>query len=59
MFYREIVRRLAAGAPSLTEAAKAELEAELRRYLPGAPLTWMIQLGADAVTAELARDRSQ
>ena len=60
LFYREVVRRLADGAPSLTEPAKAELEAELRRFQPDAPLTWMIQLGADAVAAELAteaRDR--
>jgi glyoxylase-like metal-dependent hydrolase (beta-lactamase superfamily II) len=54
LFYREVVRRLADGAPSLTEAAKAQLDADLRRFLPDAPLTWMIQLGADAVAAELA-----
>lgn len=53
LFYRETVRRLADGAPTLTNHAKAELERELTRFLPGAPLTWMIQLGADAVATEL------
>ncbi|MHA6764818.1 MBL fold metallo-hydrolase [Streptacidiphilus sp. PAMC 29251] len=54
LFYREVVRRLADGRPALDEAAKAELDRELQRFLPGAPLTWMIGLGADAVAAELA-----
>jgi hypothetical protein len=33
----------------------------MRRFLPDAPLTWMIGLGADAVAAELAAeaDRSR
>jgi glyoxylase-like metal-dependent hydrolase (beta-lactamase superfamily II) len=54
--YREVVRRLADGAPRLDDAAKAELEATMRRFLPDAPLTWMIGLGADAVGAELAAE---
>jgi len=29
------------------------LTAALQAFLPGAPLTWMIELGADAVAAEL------
>jgi hypothetical protein len=28
----------------------------MRRFLPDAPLTWMIGLGADAVAAELAAE---
>jgi glyoxylase-like metal-dependent hydrolase (beta-lactamase superfamily II) len=56
LFYREVVRRLAGGAPRLSDAAKAELEAMVRRFLPDAPLTWMIGLGADAVAAELAAE---
>jgi glyoxylase-like metal-dependent hydrolase (beta-lactamase superfamily II) len=55
LFYREVVRRLADGTASLTESAKAQLDTELQRFLPDAPLTWMIQLGADAVAAELAQ----
>jgi glyoxylase-like metal-dependent hydrolase (beta-lactamase superfamily II) len=53
MFYREAVRRLAAGEPVLTDPARAELDDLLGRFLPGAPLTWMIGLGADAVAAEI------
>lgn len=54
MMYRETVRRLAAGAPTLTGAQREELTDVMTRFLPGAPLTWMIGLGADAVAAELA-----
>lgn len=56
MMYRETVRRLAAGAPALTDAQREELTAVMTRFLPGAPLTWMIGLGADAVAAELAAE---
>jgi glyoxylase-like metal-dependent hydrolase (beta-lactamase superfamily II) len=54
MMYRETVGRLAAGASTLTDAQREELTAVMTRFLPGAPLTWMIGLGADAVAAELA-----
>jgi glyoxylase-like metal-dependent hydrolase (beta-lactamase superfamily II) len=54
MYYRELVRRLAGGEPRLPEAAKAELTAAMQAFLPDAPLTWMIELGADAVAAEVA-----
>ena len=53
MMYRETVRRLAAGAPNLTDPQREELTAVMTRFLPGAPLSWMIGLGADAVAAEL------
>jgi hypothetical protein len=55
LYYRELVRRLAGGEPRLPEPATAELDAGMQAFLPGAPLTWMIGLGADAVAAELAR----
>jgi glyoxylase-like metal-dependent hydrolase (beta-lactamase superfamily II) len=54
LMYREAVRRLAAGAAQLTDSQRAELDDIMRRFLPDAPLTWMIGLGADAVTKELA-----
>jgi glyoxylase-like metal-dependent hydrolase (beta-lactamase superfamily II) len=54
--YREVVRRLADGAAKLSDPAKVELEAMMRRFLPDAPLTWMIGLGADAVADELAAE---
>ena len=52
--YRTTVQRLADGSPELSDAAKTELEAAMTAFLPDAPLTWMIGLGADAVAAELA-----
>ena len=57
LYYRELIRRLSGGEPVLSEAAKSELSTDLQAYLPDAPLTWMIELGADAVAAELAAVR--
>jgi glyoxylase-like metal-dependent hydrolase (beta-lactamase superfamily II) len=56
MMYRATVERLAAGAPALTDPQRAELTDVMTRFLPGAPLTWMIGLGADAVAAEIAAE---
>jgi glyoxylase-like metal-dependent hydrolase (beta-lactamase superfamily II) len=55
LMYREAVRRLAAGALSLTGARKTELTQTMSSYL-GAPLDWLVSLGADAVAAEFASD---
>lgn len=57
MMYREAVGRLADGRTSLTDAQKQRLTDTMVRFLPDAPLTWMIGLGADAVAAELAGER--
>jgi len=54
LYYREVVRRLADGEPRLSGEAKADLDAAMQAFLPAAPLTWMVGLGADAVAAELA-----
>ncbi|HYN97010.1 MAG TPA: MBL fold metallo-hydrolase [Pilimelia sp.] len=54
MMYRETVGRLAAGRPTLTDPQREQLTATMTRFLPDAPLAWMIGLGADAVAAELA-----
>jgi glyoxylase-like metal-dependent hydrolase (beta-lactamase superfamily II) len=54
LYYRELIRRLSGGEPRLPAAAKSELSTALQAFLPGAPLTFMIELGADAVAAELA-----
>ena len=54
LYYREVLLRLAGGQPELTETARSELNAAMQAFLPDAPLTWMIGLGADAVAAELA-----
>jgi glyoxylase-like metal-dependent hydrolase (beta-lactamase superfamily II) len=56
MMYRAAGGRLAAGAAALTDARREELTAVMTRFLPDAPLTWMIGLGADAVAAELAAE---
>jgi len=58
LYYRELIRRLSRGEPQLSEEAKCELSTTLQAFLPGAPLTWMIELGADAVAAELAAVRT-
>src|SRR5215469_9516741 len=54
LYYRELIRRLSGGEPVLSEAAKSDLSTAMQAFLPDAPLTWMIELGADAVAAELA-----
>jgi glyoxylase-like metal-dependent hydrolase (beta-lactamase superfamily II) len=56
MMYREVVRRLAAGSTALTDGQKQQLTEAMTRFLPDAPLTWMIGLGADAVAAELTAE---
>ena len=54
LYYCELVRRLCGGGATVPPAARAELEDAMQAFLPGAPLTWMIGLGADAVAGELA-----
>jgi glyoxylase-like metal-dependent hydrolase (beta-lactamase superfamily II) len=52
--YRDAIRDLARGRPSLTDGEKNELTSRLQAYLPGAGLTFLIGLSADAIAAELA-----
>ena len=54
LYYRELVRRLSGGQATVPEPARPELDRAMRAFLPGAPLTWMIGLGADPVADELA-----
>ena len=54
LYYREVIRRLSGGQAKLPASARPELDAAMQAFLPGAPLTWMIGLGADAVADELA-----
>jgi len=54
LHYREIVRRLSGGGATVPPSARAELDRAMQAFLPGAPLTWMIGLGADAVAGEQA-----
>jgi glyoxylase-like metal-dependent hydrolase (beta-lactamase superfamily II) len=54
LYYRELVRRLSGGQATVPAPARAELDRAVQAFLPGAPLTWMIGLGADPVADELA-----
>ena len=54
LYYREVVQRLSGGGPTVPPSARPELDTAMQAFLPGAPLTWMIGLGADAVADELA-----
>ncbi|MBA2578774.1 MAG: hypothetical protein H0V05_19395 [Euzebyaceae bacterium] len=56
--YREAVRDLADGGSTLNDDAKRQREARMAQALPGAPLGWLVPLGADAVAAELATEAS-
>jgi glyoxylase-like metal-dependent hydrolase (beta-lactamase superfamily II) len=58
LYYREVVGRLAAGTPTLTDPARVALDRAMQQFLPGAPLTWMIGLGADPVASEIAGERT-
>jgi|SRR5215211_1386637 len=53
---REAIARAAAGRTELSEADAAGVATLMERYLPGAPLSWLIGAGASAVAAELAKD---
>lgn len=50
---REALRRLADTDGRLTEAGRQELTALMDTYLPGAPLLWLIEAGADEAAAGL------
>lgn len=51
--YCAAVKELATGQPALSEEAKEQLVARMEQVRPGAGLTFLIGLGADAVAAEL------
>jgi glyoxylase-like metal-dependent hydrolase (beta-lactamase superfamily II) len=56
LMLRETVRNLADGSGSLTDEQKERLTERMERFLPGAPLSWLIGLSADPVAAELAAE---
>ena len=58
LMLREAVRNLAGGLPVLNDQQREELTQTMSRFLPNAPLTWLVGLGADAVAAELAAART-
>ena len=53
---REAVARVAGGRNELSEDEANRVASLMERYLPGAPLSWLVGAGASAVAAELAQD---
>ena len=56
LMVREAARRLARGAPRLTDAAKEELTGLMDTFLPGVSLGWLVAAGADGLARELAAE---
>jgi glyoxylase-like metal-dependent hydrolase (beta-lactamase superfamily II) len=56
LMVREAIARVAGGRGELSEDDANRVASLMERYLPGAPLGWLISAGAPAVAAELARD---
>jgi glyoxylase-like metal-dependent hydrolase (beta-lactamase superfamily II) len=59
MMVREAVGRAADGRPELSEDEAKRVVGLMERYLPAAPLSWLVGAGAPAVAAELAREGSE
>lgn len=56
LMVREAVARVAEGHAELSEDEAGEVAALMARFLPGAPLGWLVGVGAPAVAAELASE---
>jgi glyoxylase-like metal-dependent hydrolase (beta-lactamase superfamily II) len=52
---REAIARAAGGRSQLNEDEANRVVSLMERYLPGAPLGWLVGAGASAVAAELAQ----
>jgi glyoxylase-like metal-dependent hydrolase (beta-lactamase superfamily II) len=53
---REAIGRIAGGRPELSEDEASRVVSLMERYLPDAPLSWLVGAGASAVAAELAKE---
>jgi glyoxylase-like metal-dependent hydrolase (beta-lactamase superfamily II) len=53
---REAIRRVAGGRAELSEDEANRVVSLMERYLPTAPLSWLVGAGAGAVAAELAQE---
>jgi glyoxylase-like metal-dependent hydrolase (beta-lactamase superfamily II) len=53
---REVIARAAGGRPELSDDEASRVESLMERYLPDAPLGWLVGAGAAAVAAELAEE---
>jgi glyoxylase-like metal-dependent hydrolase (beta-lactamase superfamily II) len=56
LMVRESIGRAAGGRLELSEDEANRVVSLMERYLPGAPLSWLVAAGASAVAAELARE---
>jgi glyoxylase-like metal-dependent hydrolase (beta-lactamase superfamily II) len=56
---REAIARVASGRAQLGEDDASRVASMMERYLPGAPLSWLVAAGASAVAAELALDGAE
>jgi glyoxylase-like metal-dependent hydrolase (beta-lactamase superfamily II) len=53
---REVIARAAGGRPELSDDEASRVETLMERYLPDAPLGWLVGAGAAPVAAELAEE---
>jgi hypothetical protein len=53
---REAIARAADGRAELSEDEANRVVSLMERYLPSAPLSWLVGAGASAVAAELAQE---
>ena len=56
LMVREAIARVASGRAQLGEDDASRVASMMERYLPGAPLSWLVAAGASAVAAELAEE---
>ena len=56
LMVREAIGRVADGRAELSEDEANRIVVLMERYLPGAPLGWLVGAGASAVAAELAQE---
>ena len=56
LMVREAIARVASGRAELSENEVNRVVSLMERYLPGAPLSWLVGAGAAAVAAELAHE---
>jgi hypothetical protein len=56
LMVREAIGRASGGRAELNEQEANRVAGLMERYLPTAPLSWLVSAGASAVAAELAQE---
>jgi glyoxylase-like metal-dependent hydrolase (beta-lactamase superfamily II) len=56
LMVREAIGRVSNGRPELSEGEASRVARLMERYLPGAPLSWLVGAGAPAVATELKQE---